>query len=42
VNGRRLTWSNDEAYAFIVEIAEGRLDDVAEISQRIRLGSEER
>jgi death-on-curing protein len=42
VNGRRPTWSNDEAYDFIVEIAEGRLDDVAEISQRIRLGSEER
>lgn len=39
LNGRRLTWTNDEAYAFIVEIAEGRLDDVPVIAQRIRLGS---
>ena len=28
VNGRALTMTNDEAYEFIVAIAEGRLDDV--------------
>jgi death-on-curing protein len=39
VNGRRLTWTNDEAYEFIVEIAEGRLDDVPAIADRIVRGS---
>lgn len=42
MNGRRLTWSNDDAYAFIMEIASGRLDDVAAIADRIARGSEER
>lgn len=36
VNGHRLTWSNDEAYDFIIEIAEGRLDEVPAIAERIR------
>ncbi|WIB61015.1 type II toxin-antitoxin system death-on-curing family toxin [Curtobacterium sp. MCLR17_007] len=31
VNGRTLTMSNDQAYAFIVAIAEGRLDDVDDV-----------
>lgn len=38
VNGRRLSWSNDGAYEFIIEIAEGRVDDVDTIAQRIRDG----
>jgi death-on-curing protein len=42
VNGRRLTWSNDEAYEFIMDVASGRLDDVPAIAKRIAAGSEER
>lgn len=42
MNGRRLTWSNDDAYAFIMDIASERLDDVAAIADRIARGSEER
>lgn len=42
MNGRRLTWSNEEAYEFIMDLASGRLDDVSEIAERIDLGSEER
>lgn len=38
VNGRRLTWSNDEAYDVIVAIASGQLHDVASIADRIRDG----
>ncbi len=36
VNGRRLTWSNDEAYDFIIEVATGQLDDVPEIADVLR------
>lgn len=42
MNGRRLTWSNDDAYEFIMDVASGRLDDVPDIAERIGLGSEER
>jgi death on curing protein len=35
VNGSRLTWTNDEAYAFIVDIADGTLIEVGEIAGRI-------
>lgn len=42
MNGRRLTWSNDEAYEFIMELASGHLDEVSDIADRIGLGSEER
>ncbi|ROP64776.1 type II toxin-antitoxin system death-on-curing family toxin [Curtobacterium sp. ZW137] len=35
VNGRTLTMSNDESYDFIVAIAEGRLDDVHTIAERL-------
>ena len=42
INGRRLTWSNDDAYAFIMDIASGRHDAISEIAHRIVLGSEER
>lgn len=36
VNGRTLTMSNDQAYAFVVAIAEGRLDDVDTIAGQLR------
>ena len=42
MNGRRLTWSNDEAYEFIMDVASGRLDDITDIAGRIDLGSDER
>ena len=38
VNGHRLTWTNDQAYTFIVAIAAGELADVSQISERIRAG----
>ena len=39
LNGRRLTISNDEAYDFVIAVAAGQIDDVAEISQRLEDGS---
>jgi len=42
LNGRRLTWSNDQAYELIVEVATGKLDEVVSIADRIRRGSEAR
>lgn len=42
MNGRRLTWSNDEAYEFIMDVASGCLDDVPEIADRIAAGNVER
>ena len=42
VNGRRLTWSNDDAYEFIMDVSSGHLDDVSSVADRIALGSEER
>jgi death-on-curing protein len=42
MNGRRLTWSNDEAYEFIVDVASGRVDEVLDIADRIARGSEGR
>lgn len=42
MNGRRLTWSNDEAYEFIVGVASGHLDDITEIGATIADGTEER
>jgi death-on-curing protein len=35
LNGHRLTWSNDEAYDFVIAVAAGDLDDVAEIAAGI-------
>jgi death on curing protein len=35
VNGYRLTWTNDEGYAFIVDVADGTLVEVGEIAGRI-------
>ncbi|GAB3139076.1 type II toxin-antitoxin system death-on-curing family toxin [Marisediminicola antarctica] len=42
MHGRRLTWSNDEAYDFIVDVASGHLDDVPEIAGLIATGDEAR
>jgi death-on-curing protein len=42
VNGRRLTVTNDEAYTLIIDVALGRLDDVADIAERLRQASEPR
>ena len=42
VNGWRLTWSNDDAYEFIMEISAGQLDDIASIAARIRRARVER
>jgi death-on-curing protein len=42
VNGRRLTWSNDEAYDLVVAVATGELSEVADIADVIRAGSEPR
>ena len=39
MNGVRLTLTNDEAYVFIVDVAAGRLDDVATIATGLRAGS---
>ncbi|MGI3785512.1 MAG: type II toxin-antitoxin system death-on-curing family toxin [Janthinobacterium lividum] len=35
VNGRRLTFTNDEAYELIVAVASGAVDDVADIALRL-------
>lgn len=39
MNGRRLTWSNDQAYDVIVAIASGELDDVRALAARIAEGT---
>jgi death on curing protein len=36
LNGRRLQLTNDEAYEFVVAVADGRLDNVADISAVLR------
>lgn len=35
VNGRRLTFTNDEAYSLIMSVASGEVDDVATIAARL-------
>ncbi len=35
LNGHRLTWSNDEAYQFVMKVAAGELDDVGVIAEGI-------
>jgi death on curing protein len=42
VNGLRLTLSNDDAYLLIVDIAEGRLDEVAAIARRLKASTKPR
>jgi death-on-curing protein len=39
INGLRLTLTNDEAYQLILDVAAGRLDDVAAIAAALRAGS---
>ena len=36
VNGVRLTLNNDEAYELVIDVATGRLDDVAQIADVLR------
>ncbi|MEI2765662.1 MAG: type II toxin-antitoxin system death-on-curing family toxin [Dermatophilaceae bacterium] len=38
LNGHRLTLTNDQAYTLVMDIASGRVDDVADIAERIRKG----
>jgi death-on-curing protein len=33
MNGVRLTFTNDQAYAFVVDVASGRMDDVGTIAR---------
>ena len=40
INGLRLTWTNDQAYAFVVAVASGDLSEVAEIADGIRVATE--
>ena len=40
INGRRLTLSNDEAYDLVIAVATGELDEVIDIADRLRHGSE--
>lgn len=42
VNGRVLTWSDDEAYDIVMAVASGRLDEVAEIAHAVRRGTSPR
>lgn len=42
VNGVRLTLTNDEAYELVMAVAAGQLDDIPELSARIRDGSQPR
>lgn len=40
LNGLRLTWDNDGAYKFVMSLADGRLDDVDQIAQRLMAATE--
>jgi prophage maintenance system killer protein len=42
VNGRRLTFTNDETYDLIIDVATGRLDSVEEITRRLGTATEPR
>jgi death-on-curing protein len=42
VNGRRLTFTNNDAYNLIVGIATGELSEISDIAQRIRKASTNR
>lgn len=39
LNGRRLTFTNDEAYELVMSIASGGLDDTSAIAERISTSS---
>ena len=36
INGRRLSWTNDEAYDVVIAVASGQLKDLDEIAQVLR------
>ena len=42
VNGQRLTFTNDEAYDLIIDVATGKLDAVNEIAGRLSRATEPR
>jgi death-on-curing protein len=42
MNGTRLTLTNDEAYVLIMDVASGRLDDVAAIASELKRSTEAR
>ncbi|HVE63028.1 MAG TPA: type II toxin-antitoxin system death-on-curing family toxin [Mycobacteriales bacterium] len=42
VNGRKLTFSNDQVYDFVMSVAVGEVDDVATIADHIRDATEAR
>lgn len=42
INGKRLTFTNDEAYDFIMAVADGELNDVPSIAARIEHAIESR
>jgi len=42
INGRRLTLTNDQAYELVIEVATGRLHEIAELAGKIRDGSRSR
>ena len=42
VNGRRLTYSNDQAYEFIMRVVVGEVDDVVTIADHIRNATDAR
>lgn len=42
MNGLRLTFTNDEAYDFIIEVASGQLDDIPAIASVLRESIEPR
>jgi death-on-curing family protein len=39
MNGRRLTMTNNEAYALVISVASGELDEVGEIARILGAGS---
>lgn len=42
LNGRRLTFSNDEAYTLVMDVAAGQLDDISRIAELFEAGTEAR
>jgi len=42
VNGFRLTLTNDDAYALVMRVADGSLDDIAPIAEALRAGASAR
>jgi death on curing protein len=42
VNGYRLTLTNDEAYALVIDVAAGNLGSVDDIAARLKTGTEPR